>query len=131
VLASESALFQDAPHFMSGIVPGDGAHVVWPHIIGANRGRYFLLSGQELSARQALEYGAVSEVLPQEKLLPRARELARAIASKPPLTRRYTRVALTQRIKRLLHEGLSLGLAVEALAAIDHLPTEGRMKDAQ
>jgi enoyl-CoA hydratase/carnithine racemase len=131
VLASERALFQDAPHFMSGIVPGDGAHVVWPHIIGANRGRYFLLSGQELSARQALEYGAVSEVLPQERLLPRARELARAIASKPPLTRRYTRVALTQRIKRLLHEGLSLGLAVEALAAIDHLPAEGRMKDAQ
>jgi enoyl-CoA hydratase/carnithine racemase len=131
VLASESALFQDAPHFMSGIVPGDGAHVVWPHIIGANRGRYFLLSGQELSARQALDYGAVSEVLPQEKLLPRARELARAIAAKPPLTRRYTRVALTQRIKRLLHEGLSLGLAVEALAAIDHLPMEGRMKDAK
>jgi len=130
VLASESALFQDAPHFMSGIVPGDGAHVVWPHIIGANRGRYFLLSGQELTARQALEYGAVSEVLPQERLLSRARELARAIAAKPPLARRYTRVALTQRIKRLLHEGLSLGLAVEALAAIDHLPTVGRMKDA-
>ena len=57
-----------------------------------------------------------------------AMELANLIASKPALTRRYTRVALTQRIKRLLHEGLSLGLAVEALAAIDHLPTEGRMK---
>jgi hypothetical protein len=47
------------------------------------------------------------------------------------LTRRYTRLALTQRIKRLLHEGLSLGLAVEALAAIDHLPTEGRMRDVK
>jgi enoyl-CoA hydratase/carnithine racemase len=131
VIASENALFQDAPHFMSGIVPGDGAHVVWPHLIGANRGRYFLLSGQELSAQQALEYGAVSEVVPRDRLLPRALELARIIAAKAPLTRRYTRVALTQRIKRLLQEGLSLGLAVEALAAIDHLPTEGKMKDAK
>jgi len=131
VIASDNALFQDAPHFMSGIVPGDGAHVVWPHLIGANRGRFFLLTGQELDAQKALEFGAVSEVVPRQRLMPRARELAQSIAAKPILTRRYTRVALTQRIKRLLHEGLSLGLAAEALAAIDHLPSEGRMKDAQ
>jgi enoyl-CoA hydratase/carnithine racemase len=131
VLASETAVFQDAPHFMSGIVPGDGAHVVWPHVLGPNRGRFFLLTGQELSARQALEYGAVVEVLPSAQLLPRARELARQIAAQPILTRRYSRVALTQRIKRLLQEGLGLGLAVEALAAIDHLPTTGRMRDAK
>src|ERR1700737_4462516 len=108
VLAAETALFQDAPHFMSGIVPGDGAHVVWPHIIGANRGRVFLLTGQELNARTALEYGAVAEVLPRGQLLKRARELALTIAAKPILTRRYTRLALPQRIKRLLHGGLSL-----------------------
>jgi enoyl-CoA hydratase/carnithine racemase len=131
VLASETALFQDAPHFTSGIVPADGAHIVWPFVIGGNRGRVFLLTGQELHARTALEYGAVAEVLPRERLMARAREMAQAIAAKPMLTRRYTRVALTQRIKRLLHEGLSLGLAVEALAAIDHLPTEGRLRDAK
>jgi enoyl-CoA hydratase/carnithine racemase len=131
VLASDTAVFQDAPHFMSGIVPGDGAHVVWPYVIGGNRGRVFLLTGQELDARTALSYGAVAEVLPRTQLMTRARELARNIAAKPILTRRYTRLAMTQRIKRLLHEGLSLGLAVEALAAIDHLPTDGRMRDAK
>jgi enoyl-CoA hydratase/carnithine racemase len=131
VLASDNTVFQDAPHFMSGIVPGDGAHVVWPHIIGANRGRYFLLTGQELSAAQALDYGAVAEVLPRSSLLPRARELARIIAGKPILTRRYSRLALTQRIKRLLQEGLGMGLALEALAAIDQLPTDGRMRGAK
>lgn len=131
VLASETALFQDAPHFMSGIVPGDGAHIVWPIIIGANRGRYFLVTGQELSAKTAMEYGAVAEVLPPAKLMDRAKELARSIAEKPELTRRYTRLALTQRWKRLLDEGLTFGLALEALAAIQQLPSEGRMKDAQ
>jgi hypothetical protein len=70
-------------------------------------------------------------VLPRGQLMPRARELATLIAAKPMLTRRYSRVALTQRIKRLLQEGLGLGLAVEALAAIDHLPTEGRMRDTK
>jgi 6-oxocamphor hydrolase len=131
VLAADTALFQDAPHFMSGIVPGDGAHIVWPYVIGANRGRYFLLTGQELDAKTALAYGAVAEVLPRDRLMSRARELANLIGSQPILARRYTRVALTHRIKRLLDEGLSLGLAIEALAAIDQLPTEGRMKDAK
>lgn len=131
VIASETALFQDAPHFMSGIVPGDGAHVVWPHLLGPNRGRYFLIMGQEIDARQALDWGVVSEVLAPDALLPRAMEVAQMIAAKPMLTRRYTRVALTQRYKRLMHEGLSLGLGLEALAATDALPAEGRMKDAR
>lgn len=131
VLAAETALFQDAPHFMSGIVPGDGAHIVWPHILGPNRGRYFLMTGQELSAQTALDYGAVNEVLPAGRLMARAREHAQNIAAMPTLTRRYTRVALTQRLKRLMQEGLGYGLAMEALAAIDQLPTTGRMKDAQ
>lgn len=131
VLASETATFQDAPHFISGIVPGDGAHIVWPHVLGPNRGRYFLVSGQELTAKQAMEYGAVGEVLPSDQLMARAYALAQQIAKLPSLTRRYTRLALTQRIKRLMQEGLGYGLALEALAAVDHLPTEGRMKDVK
>ncbi len=131
VIAADTALFQDAPHFMSGIVPGDGAHVVWPHILGPNRGRYFLLMGQELDAQAALATGVIGEVLSPDALLPRAMEIARMFAAKPALTRRYSRVALTQRWKRLLAEGLDVGLALEALAAIDQLPSEGRMKDAR
>ena len=64
VLASETATFQDGPHFPRGVVPGDGVHVVWPMVLGSNRGRYFLLTGQTLSAQDALELGVVSEVLP-------------------------------------------------------------------
>jgi enoyl-CoA hydratase/carnithine racemase len=131
VLAADTALFQDAPHFMSGIVPGDGAHVVWPHLLGPNRGRYFLITGQELDARTAREYGVVNEVLPVDKLMGRAMELARYIAAMPALARRYTRLALTQRLKRLMQEGLGFGLALEALAAIDQLPVSGRMKDVR
>lgn len=121
VLASETALFQDAPHFMGGIVPGDGAHVVWTHLLGPNRGRYFLLMGQELDATKALDFGVVGEVLPQGQVLDRAMEIARMFAAKSDLALRYTRVALTQRYKRLMDEGLSLGLGLEALGVIDLL----------
>jgi enoyl-CoA hydratase/carnithine racemase len=119
IVASDTVYFTDSPHFASGIVPGDGAHVVWTHVLGPNRGRYFLLSGQKLDAQQALDYGVVNEVLPSDRVLPRARELAETIAAKPPLTRRYARSVLTRELKRLMQDHLSFGLAHEALAALD------------
>jgi enoyl-CoA hydratase/carnithine racemase len=115
VLASEQAEFQDAPHFLEGLVPGDGVHVVWPLLLGPNRGRYFLLTGQKLSAREALKLGVVNEVLPREELLPRARELARELCKRPTLAQRYARVAMTQIIKQEMLDGLGYGIALESL----------------
>jgi enoyl-CoA hydratase/carnithine racemase len=116
VLAAETAVFQDAPHVPNGKVAGDGVHIVWPLLLGPNRGRYFLLTGEELSAQQALSLNVVAEVLPSELLLPRARELASQLAAKPVTTLRYTRVALTQRLKRHLLDDLGYGLMLEARA---------------
>ncbi|HXO64266.1 MAG TPA: enoyl-CoA hydratase/isomerase family protein [Steroidobacteraceae bacterium] len=117
VLAAEEAFFQDAAHPAFGIVPGDGLHVVWPEVIGEIRGRYFLLSGQKLSATEAKDYGAVNEVLALEALLPRAWELARHLKKQNPLTLRYTRIALSTRFRRRLQESLSYGLALEGISA--------------
>src|SRR5262245_64373834 len=118
VIASETADFQDAPHFKNGIVPADGVHLVWPLLLGANRGRYFLLTGQKLSAQEALRLGVVNEVVPKDKVLPRAWELAEQLIKQPPLTLRYARVATVQQLKRLMLDGLGYGLALEGLAAI-------------
>lgn len=125
VLAREDTVIQDAGHFPRGIPPGDGVHVVFPLLMGMVRGRYFLLTGQEVSAREALQLGLVNEVLPRERLLPRAWELAELLAQKPPLTLRYTRVAFTMLLKRLLQDMLGYGLAVEGLAAIEKEMAEG------
>jgi enoyl-CoA hydratase/carnithine racemase len=115
VLASDTTEFQDAPHFPMGLVPGDGVHVVWPLILGPNRGRYFLLTGQKLSANDALQLGVVSEVMPRDKVLPRAWELAREICKRPSLARRHARVAMTQMLKQAMLDGLGYGIALESL----------------
>lgn len=119
VLASETATFQDGSHFTNGVVPGDGHHPFWTHALGSNRGRYFLLTGQVLDARTAQDYGVVNEVLPKEQLLDRAWELAAEIAAKPRLVRQYTRRLFANELKRLSHQDLSLGFALEGIGQLD------------
>ena len=118
VLAAEDTAFQDSAHFQGGLVPGDGMHVVYPLIMGLNRGRYFLLTGQTLDAHEARNVGLVNEVLPKGEVLSRAWTLAEQLMQQSPLVRRYTRVMLTQYVKRAMHDLLGYGLALEGLAIL-------------
>jgi enoyl-CoA hydratase/carnithine racemase len=119
VLATPATVFQDRPHFDFGIVPGDGVNLLWPEVIGSVRGRYFLLTRQELDAETAKDWGAVNEIVPADKLLVRAREIAEGLAKLPSLTTRYTRIALTQKLRRIIDEGVGYGLALEGISAAD------------
>jgi enoyl-CoA hydratase/carnithine racemase len=115
VLAAEHAVFADIAHVPNGVVPGDGVHTVWPMLLGPNRGRYFLLTGQHLSAQEALRMGVVGEVLAPAELMPRARALAQQLAQLPTRVLRHTRTVLVHHLRRRMREELGLGLAVEAL----------------
>jgi enoyl-CoA hydratase/carnithine racemase len=117
VVAADTASFQDAPHFRHGTVPGDGVHAIWPALLGPNRGRYFLLTAQRLSAQEALDLGVVAEVVPAADALERGWEIARDLARHDDITLRLTRAALTQQLKRLLVDSLHHGLSLEGLGA--------------
>ncbi|MCH2172770.1 enoyl-CoA hydratase/isomerase family protein [Myxococcota bacterium] len=121
VLASETTEFQDIAHFGEGfkVTPGDGSHLVWPLLLGLNRGKYFLLTEQVIDARQALDLGLVNEVLPPEELLPRARALASDLATRSSVTLRYTRVALNMLLRNLMQDGMSHGLALEGYSVME------------
>jgi enoyl-CoA hydratase/carnithine racemase len=119
VLAADTAAFQDSAHFTGGLVPGDGMHVVYPLLLGVNRARYFLLTGETLDAKKAQELGLVAEVLPRDKLMARAWELAEGMAKQPKSLLRLSRAVLTEQIKRHMQEYLGFGLYVEMLALMD------------
>jgi enoyl-CoA hydratase/carnithine racemase len=125
VIATPDTVFQDKPHFAFGIVPGDGIHSLWPEVIGSIRGRTFVLTQQAIAADEARTLGVVSEIVPRERLMQRAREIADRIAKLPPLTASYTRVAMTQKLRRLVDESVGYGLALEGISAADVARTQG------
>jgi enoyl-CoA hydratase/carnithine racemase len=132
VLCTEDTTFEDSAHFSAGgLVPGDGVHVMFPLLLGINRARYFMLTGKQLDANLALELGLVAEIVPRDRLLDRAFELAGEIASKPPLLVRYARLLLTQQLKRQMLDYLGYGLALEGLATMDRASFETGSKPDQ
>lgn len=60
-------------------------------LIGASHSKYLALSGQRISASQALQSGLVHEVVDADVLMTRARALAREIASKAPVSLQLTK----------------------------------------
>jgi len=120
VIASDDATFEDTAHFkLASQTPGDGIGIVYTMLLGLNRARYFMLTGQVIGAKEAKELGLVAEVMSREQLLPRAWELAGQLAEKNDLLLRYTRVTLIQPLKKWIEQEVMYHLALESLAKLD------------
>lgn len=86
------------PEVHWGIVPTGGAAMKLVEQIGHARAMQLLLSGELISAEQALQFGILNEVVEPGEVLPRAMHVARTIARNSPIAVRHTkRLALAGR----------------------------------
>ncbi|MGH3634808.1 enoyl-CoA hydratase [Mycobacterium sp.] len=82
LIASERAMFADT-HARVGILPGGGMTARLPQLVGAATARRLSMTGEVVDAARAERIGLVTEVVPHERLLARAVELAGQIAEVP------------------------------------------------
>src|ERR1700751_1255147 len=92
VIASDTTVFADVPHLAFAIAPGDGLFVVWEAVLGLNRARHLEITQGSFTAREALDWGAVAEVVPLGEVLPAAQQLAEQVSQRPPLTNKHMAV---------------------------------------
>ncbi|WP_229276285.1 enoyl-CoA hydratase/isomerase family protein [Agromyces kandeliae] len=83
-LASTTASFA-APEIKLGWIGGGGMSTFLAHSIGPSNAAVMLMTGDPIDAETALRWGLVSELVEPERLVARAMELARVIASRPPI----------------------------------------------
>lgn len=95
-----------------GLIPDGGAHYTLPRVVGMQRAKELVFSARELDAASALEYGIVTEIVPADSLLERARSIASSFCNASAVA-----LALSKAIvNRSFESDLSTILELEAAA---------------
>ena len=108
-LASEAARLGQ-PEVKLGLVPGYGGTQRLPRLVGQSVALRLLLTGEIIGAAEALRIGLVDEVVPPERLMARAKELADAIVAMAPLAV----AGCIEAVQRGSELGIDGGMKVEA-----------------
>ena len=115
VVAAETATFGDV-HSRYGLLPGGGGSVRLPRKLGVNRAKYLMLTGEQVSAKQMLDWGLCVKVVPASELDSVVSELAASLAEKSALGLRR----MKQMIDDGLEQPLDVALRAELLACEVH-----------
>jgi enoyl-CoA hydratase len=106
-LASENARLGQ-PEVKLGIIPGYGGTQRLPRLVGTGLAMQILLTGEMITAHEAHRIGLVNEVVPADRLISRAEEIAQKIIGMAPLAIQYCMEAVNQGMNMTLPEGLFL-----------------------
>ena len=99
-----------------GIVSGAGGAWLLPRIVGYARAAEMAFTGEAIDAKHAFNIGLVAKVVPHEKLIESAVDLAQRIACNPPLVLRWTKRLLKEAQHERLDTVLSMAATYQALA---------------
>ena len=112
VVAARSATFADT-HVRMGIGAGDGGQVIWPLLMGVNRAKYFLMTGDRVSAAEAERLGLVNFVVEDQDLMTKALEIAERLARGPGRAIAASKVPINKYLKMVSNLVLPLSLSLE------------------
>lgn len=130
IFCARSATIAD-PHVRVGIVAGDGGAVIWPLALGPALAKRFLLTGDPISADEALRLGLVTHVVDDDELASEAMVFAQRLAAGAPLALRYTKIAVNQFVKQVLATSFDLSTSLELLTfrSDDHIEAVNAIKE--
>ena len=94
-IAAETARLADG-HVRMGVAAGDHSAIIWPLLVGMAKSKYYLLTSEFVSGREAERMGLVSLCVSQEELLDKAQSVADNLATGPQHAIQFTKRALNQ-----------------------------------
>ncbi len=114
VASSKARLGQ--PEVKLGITPGAGGTQRLPKLVGMGRAMEMILTGDPISADQALAMGLVNRIAEPDQLLDEVENLAKTLASRPRLALQYSKEAVLRSGEGSLAEGLAHESYLHALS---------------
>jgi len=115
VVAGPDAKFGDT-HVKMGIGAGDGGQLIWPMLIGVNRAKYYLMTGDMISGKEAADMGLAGFYVEQTKdLMPKALEIADKLAAGAPLAIAASKAAVNAYMRTVSASVMPISLQAEGL----------------
>ncbi|NMG77027.1 enoyl-CoA hydratase [Aromatoleum diolicum] len=124
IVAGEGARFSQ-PEIRIGIMPGIGGTQRLVRAVGKAKAMRMALTGQPISAHEAWVAGLVSDVVPDDRVIPTALELARSIAAMPPLAAEQIKEVILAGLDAPLDTALALERKANALLFASRDQKEG------
>jgi enoyl-CoA hydratase len=121
VVMSDRAKIGDT-HVKVGLAAGDGGAVIWPILVGVNKAKELLMTGQVIDAQEALRIGLVNHVVQHEKLDEFVMQMAEKLASGNIFAIRCTKKAVNQYVKWMLNQVFDYSLVLEYQCALKLFP---------
>jgi enoyl-CoA hydratase len=115
VVVEEQAYFAD-PHVSLGLVAADGGALTWPLLTSLMRAKEYLLLGEKLPAREAVQLGIANRVVATGTSREVALQLAERIAALPPQAVRETKTLLDAAVRSAVGMLLDGGIAAESVS---------------
>lgn len=113
------------PEVKLGIIPGWGGTQRLPRLIGKTKALEVMLTGESLSAHEALDYGLVNRLAPAEKVVEEACALAANLAQGAPIAIREILRAVNQGLNTTIEEGIRIEQAGSAVVFASEDAKEG------
>ncbi len=123
ILAAEVKI--GLPEVKLGIIPGLGGTQRLPRLIGKTKALEVMLTGEPLSAQEALSFGLVNRVVPAEQVLEEASALAAKLANGAPIAIREILKAVNQGLNTAIDEGIKIEQAGSAVVFSSEDAKEG------
>jgi enoyl-CoA hydratase len=123
-LASNTAKLGQ-PEVKLGIIPGYGGTQRLPRLVGKGIAMQLVLTGEPITADEALRIGLVNEVTAPDELIPRAEVIAQKIIANAPLAVQYAMEAVNKGMEMTLQEGLYLEAVLFGVACATEDKKEG------
>jgi enoyl-CoA hydratase len=98
------------------MVCGDGGAVLWPMLMGANRAKEYLMTGDLVSAQEADRLGLTNHVVPVDSLMDDAMAMARRLAAGPQIAIRFNKRLVNKDLEARVVQLYDLAAALEALS---------------
>jgi enoyl-CoA hydratase/carnithine racemase len=106
-IAAKTARFS-FPGIARGLMPSDGATQRLPRLVGHAKAMELMLTGDTITADEALRIGLVSRVAPAKEALEVALAMGREMAGKASMALRYCKEAVYKGLDMTLAQGLQL-----------------------